>query len=199
MKLKCSFHNNFKDSSEKKKLRENIIQNQRKEIEESGYIIDEKKWIIKKIDKVKEEKKLKKGRERNRIYSVLKRAQVRTKMWAKGFNVDFPINKKYGKIKDTIIELKVEAELQKRGINYQKQVRLCKGAVVDFYLPEYKMVIECDGDYWHNRIGCKEKDEQRDKILTLNGFDVHHFWEHEINKSVKKCINRINLEKSPCA
>ena len=49
--------------------------------------------------------------------------------------------------KDTSIELKVEAELQKRNINYQKQVPLCKVALVDFYLPEYRIVIQCDGCY----------------------------------------------------
>jgi len=98
------------------------------------------------------------------------------------------------KFKDTNIELKVEAELQRRNINYQKQVPLCKIAIVDFYLPEYRIVIQCDGDYWHSLPKQKEKDIRQDTVLTFNGFNVYRFWEHEINKSVKECINRLCLK-----
>lgn len=93
--------------------------------------------------------------------------------------------------KDTSIELKVEAELQKRGINYQKQVPLCNVAIVDFYLPEYRIVIECDGDYWHSREKTKIKDEEKTKVLTFNGFNVYRFWERDINKSVESCIDKL--------
>jgi len=96
--------------------------------------------------------------------------------------------------KDTSIELKIEAELQRRNINYQKQVPLCKIAIVDFYLPEYRIVIQADGDYWHNLPGRKEKDERQDKVLIFNGFNVYRFWEHEINESVKNCINNLILK-----
>jgi len=107
------------------------------------------------------------------------------------------INNPTFKFKDTDIELKIEAELQRQNINYQKQVPLCRVAIVDFYLPEYRIVIQCDGDYWHNRPGIKEKDERQDKILTFNGFNVYRFWEHEINNSVDRCINRVlNLVKN---
>ena len=57
------------------------------------------------------------------------------------------------KRKDTSIELKMERELKRNNIYYQKQVPLCKIAIVDFYLSEQKIVIECDGDYWHNLDG----------------------------------------------
>ena len=100
------------------------------------------------------------------------------------------------KFKNTSIELKVEAELIKRGINYQKQVPLCKIAVVDFYLPEYRIVIQADGDYWHKYPFGKERDKKQDAVLTFNGFNVYRFWECEINKSVENCINRIFNLKS---
>lgn len=103
--------------------------------------------------------------------------------------------------KDTKIELKIEKELIKRGINYQKQVPLCKIARVDFYLPEYRIVIQADGCYWHNcPIHGKdrftksvEKDIKQDNVLTFNGFNVYRFWEHQINESVEECINSLNL------
>lgn len=109
-----------------------------------------------------------------------------TKIKIREWHINHP-NKKF---KDTSIELKVEAELQRRNINYQKQVPLCNIAIVDFYLPEYRIVIQCDGNYWHNRIGAKERDERQDKVLIFNGFNVYRFWEHEINESVKNCVNK---------
>lgn len=108
------------------------------------------------------------------------------------------------KFKDTKIELKIEAELKRLGIKYQKQVPLCKKAIVDFYIPEQKIVIQADGCYWH---GCPihfpkgvkgrdmDRDERQNKVLITNGFDVHRFWEHEINKSVEECINKLNIKQ----
>ena len=95
--------------------------------------------------------------------------------------------------KDTKIELKMEAELQKRGINYQKQVPLCKIARVDFYLPEYRIIIQCDGDYWHNLENVKERSVRQDKLLTFNGFNVYRFWEHEIKESVESCVDKLKF------
>lgn len=101
--------------------------------------------------------------------------------------------------KDTKIELKIEEELKKRGIVYEKQVPLCKIALVDFYLSDYKIVIQCDGCYYHNclehypnehkesRIRCSGQDV----VLKSNGFKVYRFWEHEINKSAEECINEV--------
>ena len=85
----------------------------------------------------------------------------------------------------------METELKKRNINYQKQIYLCKIATVDFYLSGYRIVIQCDGDYWHNLPEVKERDERQDKVLIFNGFNVYRFWEHEINDSVEECINQL--------
>lgn len=100
---------------------------------------------------------------------------------------------------DTSIELKVEAELKARKINYQKQVPLCKIAIVDFYLPEYHIVIQADGCYWHNCPDCNlkkikgatERGKMQDSVLALNGFTVYRFWEHEIKVNVCACIDRV--------
>lgn len=97
------------------------------------------------------------------------------------------------KFKDTSIELKIEAELKERGFFYQKQAPLCKIAIVDFFLPEHKIVIECDGDYWHGLPLVKEKDERKTKVLSENGLTVYRFKEYEINNSAKECVDRIVL------
>lgn len=95
--------------------------------------------------------------------------------------------------KETSIEKKIERELRKRKIYYKKQVPLCNVTIVDFYLPEHQLVIYCDGDYWHNRPEAREKDERQNKILKENGFKVFRFWEHEINKSPKACLDKIKI------
>lgn len=131
-----------------------------------------------------------KGRKLSKRHKInIRKAMFERKEQWREWAVQHP-NRKY---KDTDIELKIEAELHRRNINYQKQVPLCKIAIVDFYLPEHRIVIQCDGDYWHNLPGRKEKAERQDKVLTFNGFNVYRFWEHEINKSTKDCINKIKL------
>ena len=98
-----------------------------------------------------------------------------------------------GKMKDTDtkIEQKIEKELKRRNIYYQKQVPLCKVTIVDFYLPQTRIVIYCDGDYWHSKEKVKNRDANQDFILTFNRFNVYRFTETQINKSAKKCINKI--------
>jgi very-short-patch-repair endonuclease len=84
----------------------------------------------------------------------------------------------------------VEAELIKRNISFEKQTFIC-GHSVDFYIPERRIVIEVDGNYWHNRPGSQECDERRNNILGFNGFNVYRFWESDIKKSVEECINKL--------
>ena len=114
---------------------------------------------------------------------------------------EWHINHPNKKFSNTKIEQKIAKELNKRGIYYQQNIGLCNIANVDFYLPEYRTVIECDGCYYH---GClvhhpdcyrevKERDRKKTELLMFHGFNVYRFWEHEINKSAKNCINTITL------
>jgi DNA mismatch endonuclease (patch repair protein) len=126
-----------------------------------------------------------------------KKHSKKTRRKQSEFHVSHP-NKIF---KDTKIELIIESELKRRGFVYEKQVPLCKIARVDFYLPEYRVVIQCDGCYWHNCPihgkgeinNCTQRAKDQDSVLTFNGFNVYHFWECEINKSVEECINRIKI------
>ena len=97
------------------------------------------------------------------------------------------------KFKDTSIEIIMENELKRKNIYYEKQVPLCKVCIADFYLPQYRIVIFCDGTYWHSREINQGRDIAQDTVLTFNGFNVYRFTEVEIKKSVKKCIRDIYL------
>lgn len=61
--------------------------------------------------------------------------------------------------------------LDARGVDYVYQCEL-EGFLVDFYIPSMRLVLEYDGTYWHSRPGQKERDVNRDSILTAAGYRV---------------------------
>ena len=84
--------------------------------------------------------------------------------------------------RDTSIELKVEEQLKLYNIKYFKQKPICNAHfVIDFYLPEYQLVIECNGDYWHNLDKGKIRDKELEYYVKSKGKDILWLWEHEIN------------------
>lgn len=94
------------------------------------------------------------------------------------------------KLKNTSIELIIEQELINRHIPYLKQSPIKGIALVDFLLPN-KIIVQADGDYWHSREKNKGKDIAQDIVLGFKGYKVYRFTETEINKSARKCINKV--------
>lgn len=100
------------------------------------------------------------------------------------------------KTRDTDIERIMEATLRREGISYEKQVPLCDIAVVDFYIPEFRIAIFCDGEYWHNTPKAKKKDPIQNSVLSLAGISVYRFWGKEIKKSPLECLQKIKFSKT---
>lgn len=95
------------------------------------------------------------------------------------------------KKKSTKIEFLIEQELVKRGISYDKQIPIpIAHTVVDFLLPN-KIVVYCDGDYWHRLRKVKQRDKRQNNILISNGYKVFRFSETDIKKSAENCIRKI--------
>jgi len=93
---------------------------------------------------------------------------------------------------NTSIEVDMENELKKIGLNYTPQYYIKGTGFVDFFLSDYNVIIECDGDYWHNLEEQKKKDVSRDfNAEFLHQYPTLRFWEHEIKESPKECINKI--------
>ena len=65
------------------------------------------------------------------------------------------------------------------------------GGFVDFYVPKYNIVIECDGAYWHGLPGAKERDERRDKFLLGVGINVLRLPEENINNDWDNVVAKI--------
>lgn len=114
-----------------------------------------------------------------------------TKIKMRKSRLKFMSSGKYKFFKNTSIEILIEEELKKRNIYYIAQVPLCEIAMVDFFIPEIKTVIQCDGDYWHKYPLGLDRDRKQDIVLRYNGFNVYRFWERDIKKSPKECIDKI--------
>jgi very-short-patch-repair endonuclease len=61
----------------------------------------------------------------------------------------------------------------------------------DFYLPEYHLLVECDGKYWHSSKKQKEKDATHEMFALENSYDIIRFLDVDINFSKCKCFNII--------
>lgn len=87
-------------------------------------------------------------------------------------------------LKPTNIELKVKEQLDYYGIRYIQQKHINDGDrnyYLDFYLPEFKTVLECNGDYWHNKEERKQRDKMLKQYVESTGRKIVFIWEHEIN------------------
>ena len=87
----------------------------------------------------------------------------------------------------TSIERITRTALDALGITYQAQYpigRFC----ADFYLPEWNVDLECDGEYWHGREDVREKDARRDATLVGAGFSVVRLTEADIRADAARAI-----------
>lgn len=86
--------------------------------------------------------------------------------------------------KDTNPEIHAQQLLLESGIKFEKHMvmKINRPYQADLYLPEFNMVIEIDGLYWHNYPYLRPIDIERTNSLLEMGFKVIRFWEHEICK-----------------
>ena len=62
--------------------------------------------------------------------------------------------------------------------------------IADFYCHELKLIIEVDGEA-HSLSEQAEKDKSRDKILIINGSNILHLSNHEIETDLNASIGKI--------
>ena len=87
--------------------------------------------------------------------------------------------------RDTAIERIVAAVLGEAGVKCERWKRVGRYEI-DIYIPALQLAIECDGDYWHSRPGCAEKDAIRDEWMIRHGYSVVRLGEEEINSGAFK-------------
>jgi len=93
----------------------------------------------------------------------------------------------------TSIEKKVYDELKRRGILFEAQKLINGKFLVDAYIPSLNLVIEADGDYWHDLDRVKKRDKAKNAYLKKCGFGLLRLSEADINNDVKSCINKVEI------
>lgn len=116
------------------------------------------------------------------------------------------------KSKNTTIELLLRKELWKRGFRYRKNYSMLPGTP-DIVLTKYRIVIFCDGDFFHGKNwsslkerlkNCNnssywiskienniERDGKIDNMLLEKEWTVIRFWETDIKDNLDKCMEII--------
>jgi very-short-patch-repair endonuclease len=106
------------------------------------------------------------------------------------------------KFRKTKIERVIEDYLQEINLEYKYSFLLEKRQY-DFLLTKYKIIIECDGDYWHANPKFYPEpedwqkarikiDQEKNEIAQKNGYRIVRFWENDILNHfdyVKSIIN----------
>ncbi len=126
---------------------------------------------------------------RDNIRKSLNKSETKSKKLKTRAKLKFPFT-------DTSIELKVKEMLDKLNIKYEHPYIFKDSLSCDFAIPTLKLIIECDGCYWHSCPKHHPKaritnDKERDKYTTYFGWKTLRLWEHEINDDPEKCLNKI--------
>jgi very-short-patch-repair endonuclease len=100
------------------------------------------------------------------------------------------------KRKETGIEKAVRLELKRRKIKFEQEYPVRIGRrrwcyYLDFFIPDWNLVIEVDGTYWHRTDAEKKRDARKDKRLAKLGFIVKRITEVEVNQDVTKAVGNI--------
>lgn len=103
----------------------------------------------------------------------------------------------------TAPEKKVLSLLKKLDVKYESQ-KILGDFIYDFYLPEYKLLIEVDGDYYHghpekyelNELNAmqrriKQNDIMKDKLAKGLKYGLLRFWECDINENEEDIKTKI--------
>jgi very-short-patch-repair endonuclease len=92
----------------------------------------------------------------------------------------------------TSIEKIVYNFLLSQGIIFEEQKIINSKFIVDVYIPEFNLVIECDGEYWHSLEAVKKRDKAKNAYLTKCGFNLLRLKEAEINDG--SFVDRLELK-----
>lgn len=143
-----------------------------------------------------------KGKTKDNCESVKRRAKILSKKyvgrknpehseWAKRYYKENPekhpcVILSRRKNKRTSIEQLMYDNLIQNKIDFLEQYPI-DGYIADFAILDHNVIIECDGEYWHN----KENDLKRDEHLKILGFETIRFSEKQLKKNIKLCIDTI--------
>jgi len=105
------------------------------------------------------------------------------------------------------IELLGRKILNDLNLEFDEQVIIADKFLVDVFVPNYNLIIQWDGDYWHchpkyikpdeRQMRRKQIDRSQNKYFEVCGYKILRFWESEIkretedNDYIKRTIREI--------
>mgnify|MGYP000864490731 FL=1 len=92
--------------------------------------------------------------------------------------------------KETSIEASIRSLLDQMGVPY---IQECKIGfyTCDFVIESSRLVIECDGTYWHSIAKVFRRDRGKDKYLSNKGYKVLRLPESLIKSDLEQCRQQI--------
>ena len=150
----------------------------------------EKLYGEEEAEKRKKEKSIKMRGEGNHFYGKKHKEETRKKISLARQKQNFPLD-------DTKIEKKIQRYLISKNIDFikHKHINIKHGYNCDIFIPSLKLVIECDGNYWHNYPYGNEIDVIRNKEMRNKGMKVIRLWENEIKAMRKNDFDNLIMQK----
>jgi len=97
----------------------------------------------------------------------------------------------YSMPRETTIETLLYRELERRNVPFARQQVIDGRYLVDALITGARIVIECDGDYWHSLPGRPEQDAKRQKYLQSRGYVVLRFSEAVLRADIAACGQKV--------
>ena len=80
----------------------------------------------------------------------------------------------------TNIERRLYQFLEQKKVYFEKQKLINKKFLVDAFIPNLNLIIEADGNYWHNLSSVKKRDRAKNAYLKKCGYNLLRLRESEI-------------------
>lgn len=93
------------------------------------------------------------------------------------------------------------ALLDRLGVEYGRQVAFAGKFIPDAVVPSARLVVQFDGDYWHDRKGTStetrirrrvERDRSQDAYVRACGWDVVRLWASDLRDNPEGCMALIS-------
>ena len=93
------------------------------------------------------------------------------------------------------------ALLDSMGVEYLRQTPFAMKFTPDAVIPSARLVVQFDGDYWHDRKGTSAEarimrrvalDKSQDRCIRACGWEVVRLWESELRDELDTCFDRVN-------
>lgn len=89
------------------------------------------------------------------------------------------------------LELEGRQILKEMGIEFEEQILMFEKFLVDVIIKDSKLIIQWDGEYWHNKPKRKKLDISQDAYMKKCGYNVLRITDNQIKNNIKEVYENI--------